>query len=155
MPAPAQRRLVFHRQSRSALRRYRRLSLRNGHGYTPVPPGAARPGQAQRPRRCHSSFSSDQEAYRERPETDGLVGRIDVEADGLLCHVCIFLANGVYRATTTKGNSLLGRVRPPDTLSSASAVERISVVGQLIVVQPPNSLLIVQVSDFPVVGTLP
>ena len=28
-------------------------------------------------------------------------------------------------------------------------------VGQLIVVQSPNSLLIVQVSDFPVVGTLP
>lgn len=24
-------------------------------------------------------FASDQEAYRERPETDGLVGRIDVE----------------------------------------------------------------------------
>jgi hypothetical protein len=40
-------------------------------------------------------FSSNQEPYRERPETDGLVGRIDVEADGLLCHVCIFLVNGV------------------------------------------------------------
>ena len=74
-------------------------------------------------------FSSGQEAYRERPETDGLVGRIDVEADGLLCHVCIFLANGAYRATITKGNSLLGRVRPPDTLSSASAVERISALA--------------------------
>src|SRR4029077_12756307 len=74
-------------------------------------------------------FSSDQEAYRERPETDGLVGRIDVEADGLLCHVCIFLAHGVYRATITKGNSLLRRLRPPDTLSSASAVERISALA--------------------------
>jgi hypothetical protein len=54
-----------------------------------------------------------------------------VQADGLLCHACIFLANGVYRATITKGNSLLRRVRPPDTLSSASAVEGISVVGPI------------------------
>jgi hypothetical protein len=31
--------------------------------------------------------SGEQEAHRERPETDGLVGRIDAEVDGLLCHV--------------------------------------------------------------------
>jgi hypothetical protein len=35
----------------------------------------------------------------------GLVGRIDVEADDLLCHVCIFFVNGVYRATITKDQS--------------------------------------------------
>ena len=29
----------------------------------------------------------EQEAHRERPDTDGLVGRIDVEVDSLLCHV--------------------------------------------------------------------
>ena len=58
-------------------------------------------------------FSSGQEAYRERPETDGLVGRIDVEADGLLCHVCIFLAHGVYRATIPPLQRSKGSLRWP------------------------------------------
>src|ERR1700746_1833842 len=48
-------------------------------------------------------FSSDQEAYRERPETDGLVGRIDVEADGLLCHVCIFFGKWRLSGYYNKG----------------------------------------------------
>jgi hypothetical protein len=29
----------------------------------------------------------EQKAYRERPDSDGLLGRIDIEVDGLLCHV--------------------------------------------------------------------
>src|SRR3989442_15231792 len=33
------------------------------------------------------SFSGDQEAYRERPETDGLVRRIDVRVNGRLYHL--------------------------------------------------------------------
>src|SRR4051794_9376959 len=32
-------------------------------------------------------FSGDQEADRERPETDSFFGRINVEVDGWLCHV--------------------------------------------------------------------
>jgi hypothetical protein len=92
-------------------------------------------------------FSSDQEAYRERPETDGLVGRIDVEADGLLRHVCIFLVTGVYRATTTKGNSLLGRVRQPDTLSSGLSGRKDLCVGQLIVVQAKKTYRTIRSSD--------
>lgn len=95
-------------------------------------------------------FSSDQKAYRERPETDGLVGRIDVEADGLLCHVCIFLVNGVYRATTTKGNSLLRRVRPPNTLSSPLSCRKDLCVGQLIVVQAKKTYRTIRSSDTPV-----
>jgi hypothetical protein len=31
--------------------------------------------------------SGEQEAHRERPDMDGLVGRIDAEVDALLCHV--------------------------------------------------------------------
>jgi hypothetical protein len=38
-------------------------------------------------------FSGDQEAYRERPETDGLVGRINVEADGMLFHLCFLCSD--------------------------------------------------------------
>src|SRR5437867_13424993 len=40
-------------------------------------------------------FSGDQEAYRERPETDGFVRRIDVQVSGLLCHLCLRLVSGV------------------------------------------------------------
>ena len=35
--------------------------------------------------------SGEQEAHRERPETDGLVGGIDAEVDGLLCDVNLLL----------------------------------------------------------------
>ena len=31
-------------------------------------------------------FPGDQEAHREKPDSDGLVRRIDVEVYGLLCH---------------------------------------------------------------------
>ena len=41
------------------------------------------------------SFSGDQEAYRERPEADGFVRRIDVRVNGLLCHLCLRLVNDV------------------------------------------------------------
>ena len=40
-------------------------------------------------------FSGDQEAHRERPETDGFVRRIEVQVNGLLCHLCLRLVNGV------------------------------------------------------------
>src|SRR5436309_13459208 len=46
-------------------------------------------------------FSGDQEAYRERPETDGFLRRIDVQVDGLLCHLCLLLVNGVHHACTS------------------------------------------------------
>src|SRR5713101_1477775 len=36
-------------------------------------------------------FSGDQEAYGERPETDGFVRRIDVHVDGLPYHLCLLL----------------------------------------------------------------
>ena len=41
------------------------------------------------------SFSSDQEAYRERPETDRFFRRIDVQVNGLQCHLCLRLVDGV------------------------------------------------------------
>jgi hypothetical protein len=34
-------------------------------------------------------FSGDQESHREWPETNGLVGRIDVEAEIKLLHRCL------------------------------------------------------------------
>ncbi len=38
----------------------------------------------------------EQEAHRERPETDGLVGRINAEVDGLHCHLVPLMVNLVY-----------------------------------------------------------
>src|SRR5207248_8601786 len=45
--------------------------------------------------------SGDQEAYRERPETDGFLRRIDAQVDGPLCHLGLLLVNGAHHACTS------------------------------------------------------
>jgi hypothetical protein len=63
-------------------------------------------------------FFGDQKVDRERPETDGLFGRIDVEVDGLVWHVCLLYSNlmgrfaagqKIYYSALKKSGVRLGR----------------------------------------------
>jgi hypothetical protein len=88
MPARARRRFVVRRRSRSTLRRDRRWSPHSGHGCAPAPAGAAHTDNELKGRDAAGRVvPGEQEAYGEGPDADGLLGRIDVEVGGLMCHV--------------------------------------------------------------------